>query len=189
MGGIVVGELSQREKVDPVVLTLRRVEAEELFQVLVDPFSLSVSLRMVGSGEFWLDSQSFVKGTKGGCGELGTTIRDGVLREAVMFPDMREEEVSNAECINCFGCGDEMSHLCETVHNVEDGVEALYRGKSRDQVVRDRCPRSCGNLERLERSVRTLGEVLGTVALIAAVHISIDVGLEGWPSISARYKL
>ena len=44
---VIVLELRQREEVIPVILSLINEELEKLFQFLVNPFCLSVSLRMV----------------------------------------------------------------------------------------------------------------------------------------------
>ena len=52
---IVVGELRQREERKPVVLSFSDKDPEVLFQFLVHPFRLSVSLRMVGGGRYGFD--------------------------------------------------------------------------------------------------------------------------------------
>jgi hypothetical protein len=45
---VVVGELREREETVPVILSFPDKDAYVLFQLLVNPFGLSVGLRMIG---------------------------------------------------------------------------------------------------------------------------------------------
>ena len=54
---IVILELCKGEEIIPVVLPLINEEAEELFR-LINPFCLSISLRVICSGSSQLDSES-----------------------------------------------------------------------------------------------------------------------------------
>ena len=57
---VVVGELRQGEECVPVVLSFSDEEPQVLFQFLIDPFRLSVGLRMVGGRRGGFDSQQSV---------------------------------------------------------------------------------------------------------------------------------
>jgi len=54
---VVVLEFHERQKPHPIILSLVGEESEILFQFLVDPFCLSISLRVVGSGGCQLNSE------------------------------------------------------------------------------------------------------------------------------------
>ena len=45
---VVIGELCEREQVIPVILSFPDKDVYVLFQLLVNPFGLSVGLRMIG---------------------------------------------------------------------------------------------------------------------------------------------
>ena len=57
---IVILELCKREEVVPIVLSLINKEAEELLQLLIDPFHLSISLGVVCGGGCQLNSKKLV---------------------------------------------------------------------------------------------------------------------------------
>ena len=61
MRSIVVCKLSEGEEVDPVVLLIVDVHPKVLFQDLVDPFGLAVSLRVVGCREVGLDAKQLAE--------------------------------------------------------------------------------------------------------------------------------
>jgi len=54
---VVVLEFHERQKPHPIILSLVGEESEILFQFLVDPFRLSISLWVVGSGGCQLNSE------------------------------------------------------------------------------------------------------------------------------------
>jgi len=59
-----VQELGDREPVAPIVLLIVDEDTEVLFDILIDSFSLAISLWMVSSGWVLFDSK---KGKKGTC--------------------------------------------------------------------------------------------------------------------------
>ena len=52
---VVVCELCELEEVDPVILLIVDIHLKVLLQDLIDPFCLTVSLKMVGRGQVGLD--------------------------------------------------------------------------------------------------------------------------------------
>ena len=61
MNMVVVLELSHRQEVIPVVLSLIDEEAEVLFQFLIDPFCLPICLRAVCCGGCHVNSQHAIE--------------------------------------------------------------------------------------------------------------------------------
>ena len=55
----IMGKLSKWEKIGPVVLLVVTEDLKKLFNFLVNVFSFSISLRMVGSGQRLLNVQFF----------------------------------------------------------------------------------------------------------------------------------
>ena len=71
---VVVLEFSQREEVSPVVLSLVDEDAKVLFQLLVDPFCLAISLGVICSRGSQFDTEHPVELS----GELGYKLRSTV---------------------------------------------------------------------------------------------------------------
>ena len=71
---VVVLEFSQREEVSPVVLSLVDEDAKVLFQFLVDPFCLAISLGVICSCGSQFDTEHSVELL----GELGYKLRSTV---------------------------------------------------------------------------------------------------------------
>src|SRR6266498_3937449 len=65
---IVVGELSQRKQLGPVVLLVIAVGAEVLFEGLIDPLSLTIPFRMISQSEVELHTNR--------CAEAAEEMRD-----------------------------------------------------------------------------------------------------------------
>ena len=97
---VVVGKLRQGEECVPVVLSFSDEEPQVLSQFLVDPFRLSVGLRMVSSRRRGFDSQQSVRFLHEGSDELRSAVGDDLPREAMKFPDVPKVEV------RCPGSGD-----------------------------------------------------------------------------------
>ena len=77
-------------------------DAEIGFEFLIGSFSLSVGLRVVGSGEFDVIFQETGKLSCERRGELGTTIRDKGVMKAKAFEYIVKKELSDPGCINGF---------------------------------------------------------------------------------------
>ena len=73
----------------------RRCGDTVCFNLLVDAFSFSVRLGMVGSREGKVISKGFSELLGKGRGELGTTFRDDFVLEAELGVDFVEEEGSD----------------------------------------------------------------------------------------------
>ena len=71
---IVVGEFHQREEHVPIVLSFSNKDPQVLFQFLVDPFCLSVSLRVVGGRHRSFNSQQSVQLLHEGGDELRSAV-------------------------------------------------------------------------------------------------------------------
>ena len=88
---IVVLELCQRKQFILVVLPLIDKEVEILFQLLVDPLCLSITLRMVGHSGSQLYAKEAVELLHQLCYELQTLVRNNLFQKSVQFPDVSQE--------------------------------------------------------------------------------------------------
>ena len=77
-------------------------DAEISFKFLIGSFSLSVGLRVIGSGKFDVVFQETSKLSCECGGELGTTIRDSGVMEAKSFEYIVKKELGNPGCVNSF---------------------------------------------------------------------------------------
>ena len=87
---VVVREFAQGEEFIPVILSLVHEEAEELFELLVDPFGLAVRLWVVCSGRRELNTEKAVEFAGEICDELRASIRQDRARGPVVLPDFAE---------------------------------------------------------------------------------------------------
>ena len=60
MDMIIALEFHEGEEIIPIILPLIDKKAEELFKLLINPFCLSVSLRMIHSGGCQFNSEELV---------------------------------------------------------------------------------------------------------------------------------
>ena len=74
MDMVVILKLCKREKVVPVVLPLINKEVEKLLQLLIDPFRLSISLRVVRGSGCQFNSEESVQFLCKFCYELGASV-------------------------------------------------------------------------------------------------------------------
>ena len=88
MNLVVVLEFHEWQESHPIILSLIGEKMEILFQFLVDPFCLSISLRVLGYGGCQLNTEQPVEFPGEFHYELETSIGDDFLRETVMFPHM-----------------------------------------------------------------------------------------------------
>ena len=72
---IIVLEFHKGEEIIPIILPLIDEKAEELFELLINPFHLSVSLRMVRGGGCQFNSKESVQFPCKFCDKLGTSIQ------------------------------------------------------------------------------------------------------------------
>jgi len=85
---VVILEFCKWQEPHPIILSLVGEESEILFQFLVDPFHLSITLRVVGCGGCQLNSEQLLDFLGEFRYELGTSIGDDFPRKTVMFPYM-----------------------------------------------------------------------------------------------------
>jgi len=90
---VVVGQLRQGEECVPIVLSFSNKDPQVLFQFLVDPFYLSISLWVVGSRCHGFDSQQLVQLLHEGSNELQSVVGHNLPWEAMELPDVPKVEV------------------------------------------------------------------------------------------------
>jgi len=148
----VVGKLRQREECVPVVLSLPDEETQVLFQFLVDPFRLSVGLRVVGGRRRGFDSQQSVQFLHEGSNELWPAVGNNLLREAVKFPNVPKVEVCCPGSGDHGDCFNEVRTFTYRVDGHHDGVVSAQFWEFRDEVHADDIPAFFWDWEQLEFS-------------------------------------
>ena len=88
---IVVLELCQWKQFIPVILPLIDKEVEILFQLLVDPLHLSITLWMVGHSGSQLYAEEVVELSHQLLYELWTLVRNILFWKSMQLPDVHEE--------------------------------------------------------------------------------------------------
>ena len=114
---IIVLEFSKGEKVSPVILTLIDKYPQVLLQLLIDPFCLAVSLRMVSSSRSQLDAKNPIELSGEFRYELRSTVRHDLPRKSMVFPNMLDEEARSACRCDSGECGCKMCPFCYRVHH------------------------------------------------------------------------
>ena len=84
-------ELCQQKQFIPVALPLIDKEVEILFQLLVDPFRLSVTLWMIGRSGSQLYAKEVVELSHQLHYELQASVRNNLFWKSVQLPDVHEE--------------------------------------------------------------------------------------------------
>ena len=113
MNLVVVLEFREWQEPHPIILSLIGEKTEILFRFLIDPFCLSISLRVVGRGGCQLNSEQPVEFPGEFRYKLGTSIGDNVPRETMIFPHVVEEKVCGSGGRDHSDCGNEMCTLCD----------------------------------------------------------------------------
>jgi hypothetical protein len=85
---VVVGELGCRHELIPVVMFVARGNTDELFELLVDTFSLTVGLQMVSGGGSGFNTDEAPQFTSELGNELRTTIGNVLPGGSVVPPDI-----------------------------------------------------------------------------------------------------
>ena len=91
---VVVRELAQGEEFVPVILSLVHEEAEELFELLVDPFGLAVCLWVVCGRRRELNTEEAVEFAGEVRDELGASIGQDRAGSPMVLPNLAEVEAS-----------------------------------------------------------------------------------------------
>ena len=110
-------------------------DAEIGLNFLVDMFCLSVSLRVVGSGKFYIVFEESSQFSGESSGKLRATIRYQGVMYPKSFEDVGEEKSSHACCIDGFGARNDNHPLCKAMvdHN-QNGVHSTYFREVGDEI-------------------------------------------------------
>jgi hypothetical protein len=88
---VVIGKLSKREEVDPIILLVIYKTAEILLEDLIDSFSLSIRLWVKGRGQVDLCTQELEQAGPEFRSKLGATIGNHIIRQAMKSHHVFEE--------------------------------------------------------------------------------------------------
>ena len=124
MDCVVVGELSIGQVVGPIILLIRHIVSEHLFKYSVHSLSLSISLRVKGSGHSDLGSKSLEECLPEVTCEFGVVVTDDYSRKSILPEDRLEEDSSNfrGSGIGCGWLGN--CDLGQAIHKHDDGIIA-----------------------------------------------------------------
>ena len=100
-------------------------DSQVLFNLLIDSFSLPISLRMISGREGGSDAKVLIEVTKEVRVEHRSTIRHGLFWEPMMLPDFFEIEIRSSFSINGLGARDEVSSTSMRVDDDKDRVLAF----------------------------------------------------------------
>ena len=137
---VVVGELCEREETVPVILSLPDEDAYVLFQLLVNPFGLSIGLRMIGGRRGGFDPEQPVEFLHEQGNKLRPSVGDNFAWEAVEFPDIADVEVSGSGGRDSGHRLDEVRPLTYRVDDRHDGVVPARLWEFHDEVYADDLP-------------------------------------------------
>jgi len=151
---IIVGELRQGEECVPVVLSFSDEDLQVLFQFLVDPFHLSVSLWVVSGRHHGFDSQQSVQLLHEGSDELRSAVGHNFPQEAVELPDILKVKVCRSGGGDCGNHFDEVGMFACRVDSHHDGVVSARFWEFQDEVYADDVPAFFRDRKWLEFSSR-----------------------------------
>jgi len=151
---VVVGELRQGEECVPIVLSFSDEEPQVLFQFLVDPFRLSVGLRVVSGRCRGFDSQQSVQFLHEGSDKLRSAVGNDLPREAMKFPDVPKVEVRCPSSGDSGHCFDKVRTFTCRVDGHHDGVVSARFREFLDEVHADGIPAFFRDREWLEFPAR-----------------------------------
>ena len=98
--------------------------------------------------------ECFAKGTQKVGHELSSTVRSGVVQDAVLGVDMHDEQECELFRVNGVDGGDEDALLGEAVDDNEDCCETAGEGQLFDEVHRYRIPRMWQCREGFQEAIR-----------------------------------
>ena len=116
MDVVVILEFRQGEKVRPVILSLINEYPKVLLQFLIDPFRLSIPLRMIGCGGRYLNPEHAVQFLSELCYELRSSVGDYFAGYAMEFPNVLDEQSGHACCRQSGECRYEVGSVGKGVH-------------------------------------------------------------------------
>ena len=183
---VVVREFAEGEELVPVILSLVHEEAEELFELLVDPFGLAVRLWVVCSGRCELNTEEAVEFAGEICDELRASIGQDRARGPVVLPDLAEVEASRSLGGNGGVRGDEVCTLPDAVYDVHDHVVAVRSGQFDHEVDANDIPSLFGGFGRVEFARRSLALRFCVIAELAGFDVAADVSQHLQPPVVPR---
>ena len=181
MNLVVVGKLGDAEPVEPVVLVMVDEETEVLFQLLVDPFRLSIGLRVVRRGGVVLDAQELVKVRHEVRLKLGSSIVDDLGGNAVELEHVVTKQLGHAFSREGGVRGNRVHLLGEAVHNHADGVVAGGDRERSDEIEGDGVPGPGRNVVRLQGCLQQGPSWLRPLTRDTALNILSDVSAHARP--------
>ena len=121
---VVVGKLSKREEHIPVILSFPNKDTQVLLKLLVNAFSLPISLRVIGCGRCSFNPKQSVQLLHELSNELWASIRYDLAWETVKLPDIVQVEVSGASSRNGGHSLSEVRPLTHRINGYHNGIVA-----------------------------------------------------------------
>jgi hypothetical protein len=160
----------------PVVLAVAGEGIQHVLEGAVGPFSLAIGMGMEGSGHRKLGAKGVEEGFPEMTRELGITIGDDGLWQAMEFEDVVEEEAGHVGSSGSGMGGHEVNHLGESVHKDNNGIEASLGDRELgDEVHGDLFPRGARDGKGLQETSRDLLTCLDPLTRITGLHVMTDV--------------
>jgi hypothetical protein len=172
---VVVGELGGRQELIPVILFVAREDTDELFELLVDVFSLAVGLQMVSGGgsRFNTNEAPQFAGEIGD--ELRTTVGNVLLGGSVVPPDILVVQPGGSDSAEASVALVEVGLLTEDVNHDHNRVKPMRLRELDNEVHRDGVPVLVWNLGRMKLTVGKSPEHLCPVARVAGSDVLANV--------------
>jgi len=155
-------------------------DMKELFDFLVDSFSLSVGLGVKGHGKGLHDFEFFPNLSHQLGGKLRTSVRDDLVGQACSFPDLFEIEKGSL-----FGCyrfltGGNNDSFTKAVDDYKHGVISLRFREVSNKVHCDGLPYAWRGDKRLQWDLGLWFD-FGRLACGASIDIVVDKLGNSWP--------
>src|SRR3954470_8462395 len=137
---------------------------------------------MEGGGHRKLGAKGIEEGFPETTRELGITIRDDGLWQAMKLEDVVEEEAGHVGSSGGGMGGHEVNHLGESVYKDNNGIEACLGDRELgDEVHGDLFPRGARDGKGLQEASRDLLTCLDPLTRIAGLHVMADVVVHARP--------
>jgi hypothetical protein len=161
------------------------IDLEIRFQFLIEAFSLSISLRVIGGGRRNGVVEELGKGSREFGNELGAMIRDDLIIESESSIDVLEEEFGYSFQGNCFQTWDNNYPLHKAmVYHDHDRVETPRWRKVSDEIHQEEGEgHSCSGRDRNEGRGHRVRIRFHLLAQGATVNIFMDIGAKTRPPI------
>jgi hypothetical protein len=130
----VVGELGCQQELIPVVLFVAREDTDELFELLVDAFSLTVSLWMASGGGSGFNTNEAPQFVSELGDELRTMIGNVIPGGSVVPPDVPVVQLGSSDSTEAGVALVEVSPLTEDVNYHHDRVNPVGLWKLDNEV-------------------------------------------------------